>query len=407
SRGRREVGRLGRRPQRRRCVPVRNDRRERAALRRAEASPHAGDRAGSARHLRARATPHVHAAPDPDDARSHRHLLRDAARWHWPGARRRCVRDGVCGGAVRPRHELVSRDEGHAREQLVSRARRRRRAQPSPRRLRRDRQPREGRCRVGDPEPERDAGLSRDDGSRVAAALAMSGGRGITYARGFRAGAAKAGVKHGRPERLDVALIVSERPCVAAAVFTTDQVIAAPCVVTRRHVERVTLRAIVENSGNANACTGEQGERDAIAMAEAAAAADTTFNAISVDGDTSTNDTLLMLANGASGVSPKGSDLAAFDEGIHTVCADLARMIVADGEGATKVFEVRVRGAASAADARLAARTITNSNLVRTAVHGGDPNWGRVLAAAGRSGARVDDRRASVRIGTLLVYRDG
>jgi len=344
----------------------------------------------------------------------------------------------------------------------------------------------------------------------------MSGGRGITYAHGFRAGAAKAGVKHGRPERLDVALIVSERPCVAAAVFTINQVIAAPCVVTRRHVERGPLRAIVVNSGNANACTGEQGERDAIAMAEAAAAilgcspyevavastgvigfklpveriaavlptialaesgwddtsramlttdtrpkvserevhlaagtvriggvakgagmihpnmatllafvttdaavevgdlrrsvshsADTTFNAISVDGDTSTNDTLLVLANGASGVALKGADLAAFQEGIHTVCADLARMIVADGEGATKVFEVRVRGAASAADARLAARTITNSNLVRTAIHGGDPNWGRVLAAAGRSGARVDDRRASVRIGTLLVYRDG
>jgi glutamate N-acetyltransferase/amino-acid N-acetyltransferase len=344
----------------------------------------------------------------------------------------------------------------------------------------------------------------------------MTDGRGVTFAHGFRAGAAKAGVKHGRPERLDVALIVSERPCTAAAVFTTNQVIAAPCVVTRHHVERGPLRAIVVNSGNANACTGEQGERDAIAMAEAAAtvlscspyevavastgvigfklpveriaavlpqielseagwddtsrammttdtrpkvterelhltagtvriggvakgagmihpnmatmlafvttdaavesddlrrivsrAADTTFNAISVDGDTSTNDTLLVLANGASGVTPKGADLAAFEEGIHTVCADLARMIVADGEGATKVFEVRVRGAASAADARLAARTITNSNLVRTAIHGGDPNWGRVLAAAGRSGARVDDRRASVRIGDLFVYRNG
>ena len=344
----------------------------------------------------------------------------------------------------------------------------------------------------------------------------MTDGRGVTFARGSRAGAAKAGVKHGRPERLDVALIVSERPCVAAAVFTTNQVIAAPCVVTRTHVERGSLRAIVVNSGNANACTGEQGERDAIAMAAAAGAvvgcspyevavastgvigfklpveriaavlphialteggwddasraimttdtrpkvterevhlttgtvriggiakgagmihpnmatllafittdatvdpadlrrivshaADTTFNAISVDGDTSTNDTLLVLANGASGVTPKGADLAAFEEGIHTVCADLARMIVADGEGATKVFEVRVRGAASAADARLAARTITNSNLVRTAIHGGDPNWGRVLAAAGRSGARVDDRRASVRIGDVFVYRDG
>src|SRR5438309_679783 len=115
----------------------------------------------------------------------------------------------------------------------------------------------------------------------------------------------------------------------------------------------------------------------------------------SVDGDTSTNDTLLLLASVASGVAPKGADLVAFQEGIHTVCADLSRMIVADGEGATKVFEVRVRGAASATDARLAARTITNSNLVRTAIHGGDPNWGRVLAAAGRSGARGDDRRAS------------
>jgi len=344
----------------------------------------------------------------------------------------------------------------------------------------------------------------------------MTEGRGVTYAHGFRAGAAKAGVKYGRPERLDVALIVSERPCTAAAVFTTNQVIAAPCVVSRTHVERGPLRAIVVNSGNANACTGEQGERDAIAMAEAAAtvvgcspyeiavastgvigfklpveriaavlpsialtedgwddtsraimttdtrpkvaqrelnltagtvriggvakgagmihpnmatllafvttdaavvpgdlrrivsrAADTTFNAISVDGDTSTNDTLLVLANGASGVTPKGADLAAFEEGVRAVCADLARMIVADGEGATKVFEVRVRGAASPADARLAARTITNSNLVRTAIHGGDPNWGRVLAAAGRSGARVDDRKASVRIGDLFVYRSG
>src|SRR5881628_622768 len=187
------------------------------------------------------------------------------------GARRRGVCDRVRGGAVRSRHELVPRDEGHTGEQLVPRARRRGRAQPAPRRVRRDRQPCEGRGRIGDPEPERDARLSRDDGSRGAAALAMSGGRGVTYAGGFRAGAAKAGVKHGRPERLDVALIVSERPCVAAAVFTTNQVIAAPCVVTRRHVERGPLRAIVVNSGNANACTGEQGERDAIAMAEAAA----------------------------------------------------------------------------------------------------------------------------------------
>src|SRR2546430_16091061 len=88
---------------------------------------------------------------------------------------------------------------------------------------------------------------------------------------GFPTGAAAAGVRDGTPTRLDVALIVSDRPCYAGGVFTTNQVIAAPCVVTRRHLERGPLRAIVVNSGNANACTGEQGERHAIAMAEAAA----------------------------------------------------------------------------------------------------------------------------------------
>src|SRR5207249_8233933 len=89
---------------------------------------------------------------------------------------------------------------------------------------------------------------------------------------GFTAGAAAAGVKDGTPSRLDVALIVSDRPCAAAGVFTTNQVIAAPCIVTRSHLKRGNLRAIVVNSGNANACTGEQGERDAVAMAEAVAA---------------------------------------------------------------------------------------------------------------------------------------
>jgi glutamate N-acetyltransferase/amino-acid N-acetyltransferase len=334
--------------------------------------------------------------------------------------------------------------------------------------------------------------------------------------QGFRAGAAKAGVKTGVADRLDVGLIVSDRPCVAAGVFTTNQVIAAPCVLTRKHLERGTLRAIAANAGIANACTGEQGDRDAVAMARAAAdvvgcspdevgiastgvigwrlpveriakafgevklsengfddfahaimttdtrpklvtnsasiggktvrvrgiakgagmihpnmatlltfvvtdaavplhalrgivkrAADRSLNAISIDGDTSTNDTLLILANGASGSRTTPDDLAKVELLLTLTCEHLAREIVADGEGATKVFAVHVSGAASDDDARRAARTITTSNLVKTAIHGADPNWGRILAAAGRSGARVEDRRASVTIGRIDVFRDG
>jgi glutamate N-acetyltransferase/amino-acid N-acetyltransferase len=347
--------------------------------------------------------------------------------------------------------------------------------------------------------------------------MAMTEGQGVTFARGFVAGAVGAGVKHAGTERLDVALIASTAEhCHAAAVFTTNQVIAAPCLVTRKHVAKGHLRGIVVNSGNANACTGPQGEQDAVAMAAKAAAtlrvdpyqvavastgvigvpmpmdrilpaierivlseggwdhasraimttdtkpkvaqrevalsggtvriggmakgagmihpnmatmlafvttdalidsaalrpmlrsaADDSFNAISVDGDTSTNDTLLLLANGASGVRVGTADGPAFLDALTAVCLELARAIVADGEGATKVFEVRVSGAASEGDARAAARTVTNSNLVKTAVHGADPNWGRILAAAGRSGAKVDAARASIRIGGIAVYEDG
>ena len=333
---------------------------------------------------------------------------------------------------------------------------------------------------------------------------------------GFTAGAAAAGVRDGTARRLDVALIVSDRPCAAAGVFTTNQVIAAPCVVTRRHIDKGPIRAIVVNSGNANACTGELGERDAVAMAQATAlkigcdphevavastgvigvplpieriasavreieprqagwgdvaraimttdtrqktigvevplaggvvhlrgiakgagmihpnmatllafvltdarvgvddlrritarAADRSFNEISVDGDTSTNDTLLVLANGASELEPRGDELRTFAGAVDFVCESLARQIVADGEGVTKVFEVRVKGAASDDDAKRAARTITTSNLVKTAIHGADPNWGRILAAAGRSGAKVDQRKVTVRIADVVVFASG
>jgi len=337
---------------------------------------------------------------------------------------------------------------------------------------------------------------------------------------GYSVGAAAAGVRDGKPSRLDVALIVSELPCAAAGVFTTNQVIAAPCIVTRRHLERGPLRAIVVNSGNANACTGEQGERDAIAMAEAAAdkigcdphevavastgvigvplpveriasairsidlrkdawddvarammTTDTrpksvrrdyplgtlgspetvhfrgvakgagmihpnmatmlafivcdadidaalmrqhvpgivarTFNRISVDGDTSTNDMVLVLTNGASGFKPVRKPLAMCAAVLGWLCEDLAQQILADGEGVTRVFKVLIRGAASDVEAMLAARTITTSTLVKTAIHGADPNWGRILAAAGRSGAKVDQTRATVRIGDVNVFESG
>ncbi|MBI2982870.1 MAG: bifunctional glutamate N-acetyltransferase/amino-acid acetyltransferase ArgJ [Chloroflexi bacterium] len=338
----------------------------------------------------------------------------------------------------------------------------------------------------------------------------------MTFPIGFTAGAVGVGVKDERNTRLDVALLVADRPCAAAGVFTSNQVIAAPCVVTKRNLASGSLRAVVVNSGNANACTGEQGERDAVAMAEAAgraigvrpedvavastgvigtplpidrivrgiprirpaveewdafaraimttdtrqkvaerevwlrgrpvriggiakgagmihpdmatllafittdarldagsagralrSAVDLSFNAISVDGDTSTNDTVLLLASGAAGVEIAGELWDPFVDALAEVCGELARAIVADGEGATKVFEVRVRGAASADDARAAARTITVSPLVKTAIHGADPNWGRILMAAGRSGAKVDQRRASVRIGDVDVLSRG
>jgi len=348
-------------------------------------------------------------------------------------------------------------------------------------------------------------------------AMKDGGGHGVTYAQGFVAGAVAGGIKHEGATRLDVALIASTAEhCHAAGVFTTNQVIAAPCVITRKHLAKGHLRGIVVNSGNANACTGAAGERDAVAMAAMAAAvlhvdpheiavastgvigvplpmdrlgpaigrialsesgwddtsraimttdtrpkvaerdvvlsggtvriggiakgagmihpnmatlltfvttdahidsaalrpmlraaADDTFNAISVDGDTSTNDTLLVLANGASGVRVGAVDGSMFLDALTAVCLELARAVVADGEGVTKVFEVRIRGAASESDARVAARTITTSNLVKTAVHGADPNWGRILAAAGRSGAKVDSAKTTVRIGQIEVFAQG
>ncbi len=129
-----------------------------------------------------------------------------------------------------------------------------------------------------------------------------------------------------------------------------------------------------------------------------------TFNAITVDGEPSTNDTVFMLANGASGVGMDEATYPAFLAGLHALCTGLAREIVRGGEGATKLVTVRVTGAASKEDARRTARLIANSPLVKTALNGGDPNWGRLVAVAGRAGVAFDPDRTVVRIGPATLY---
>ena len=135
-------------------------------------------------------------------------------------------------------------------------------------------------------------------------------------------------------------------------------------------------------------------------------AAETTFNAITVDGESSTNDMVLLLANGGSGAEIDDAALPAFVEALHAVCRELALAIVKGGEGATKLVACRVTGARTAAEARQAARAVANSPLVKTAVHGGDPNWGRIVAVAGRAGVGFDLARARVAVGGVELFGD-
>ena len=139
-------------------------------------------------------------------------------------------------------------------------------------------------------------------------------------------------------------------------------------------------------------------------------AVDRTFNMITVDGDTSTNDSCFLLANGLSGAPPldaSSADAERFAEALEAVCTDLARKMAADGEGASKLLQVDVTGAASEADASAAARAVVGSSLFKAALHGEDPNWGRVFAAVGNSSAQVDASRAALWIGSVQVARDG
>jgi glutamate N-acetyltransferase/amino-acid N-acetyltransferase len=349
------------------------------------------------------------------------------------------------------------------------------------------------------------------------AATSVSVG-GVTTPQGYRASGSSAGIK--ADNGLDLALLVSDTPATAAAVFTTNRAQAAPILVSREHLSASggVARAIVVNSGCANACTGDEGLRAAREMAaetarlvpcsvaevlvastgvigvalpiekiraalpaayrgltndhgamaaraimttdpfpkEAAAevkiggrtiriggmakgsgmiepmmatmlgfittdadvpqpllaralreAVDDSFNAITVDGECSTNDSVMLLANAASGVSIDVGNCDAFVDGLHAVCRQLAMGIVRGGEGATKLVTVTVTGAASAVEARRAAKAIANSLLVKTAIHGGDPNWGRLIAVAGRANVAFELSRAAVMIGPTTLFRNG
>ena len=346
----------------------------------------------------------------------------------------------------------------------------------------------------------------------------------MTDVKGYLSWGAHIGI---RSKRRDLAIIYSKTPAAAAAVFTRNVVQAEPVKLSRRHMENGRIQAIVVNSGNANACTGEQGRRDAQMMADVTAeelgilpedvfvastgligkplpsqkvsegirtvasklsgrkiagkltsnailTTDTfakegytsftldgkkvrmggiakgsgmihpdmgtmlafiicdmaisaellgtaleevnrdTFNMISVDGDTSTNDAVCVLCNGAAGnseVTEEGKAYDRFRRHLRKMCAHLARLIVSDGEGATKLIEYRVQNAPDDASARRIARTISNSNLVRTAMFGRDPNWGRIIAAAGRAGVDFDPNRLDLSIGTsrgaVRIMEDG
>jgi glutamate N-acetyltransferase/amino-acid N-acetyltransferase len=342
---------------------------------------------------------------------------------------------------------------------------------------------------------------------------------GVTAPEGFTAAGVHCGIK-ARPGALDLCVLAAQEPASAAGLFTTNLAQAAPVTVSKRHldVSLGTAKAVVVNSGCANACTGEDGMlnarqmtvevaaalgcpveqvlvastgvigvglkmdkvvpglRQAAAgldrghgsvMAQAImttdpfpkecavtvttprgtftvggtakgsgmiepnmatmlgflttdakvapavlqralrAAADDTFNAITVDGECSTNDCVFALASGKSGVEIDDELYPALVGGLYAVSRELAIGIVRGGEGATKLITITVRDARSLADARRVAKTIANSPLVKTAVHGADPNWGRIVAASGRSGVMFDVNRATVHVGGILLFENG
>jgi glutamate N-acetyltransferase/amino-acid N-acetyltransferase len=198
----------------------------------------------------------------------------------------------------------------------------------------------------------------------------------------------------------------------ARAIMTTDTRAKEVAIAT----DDFTIGGIAKGSGmihptlgtmlaflTTDAAVGSDFLRDSLREAVGAS-----FNMVTVDGDTSPNDTVLVLANGMAGSVKEGSEQAGiFQQALTVACAVLARCIAADGEGATKLIEVIVEGARTVGDARAAARTIAGSPLVKTAVHGCDPNWGRIIAALGRSGCEMDESRVDLFLNNVRVFADG
>ncbi len=224
--------------------------------------------------------------------------------------------------------------------------------------------------------------------------LAPPGFPDIPSIAGLGMAAGDAGIKYSG--RDDLAVWVLDSGTRAAGLFTRSALPAAPIDVTREHIRSASPRALVVNSANANAFTGMQGR---------------TFNAITVDSDTSTSDMLLLFATGkACNIPPQGADdprFKGFREALDELLKDLAMQVVRDGEGASKLIEVRITGAVSDASARKMAESIANSPLVKTAIAGGDANWGRIIMALGKSGESIKAENLLIRIGGEMVAKGG
>ncbi|MEE9603891.1 MAG: bifunctional glutamate N-acetyltransferase/amino-acid acetyltransferase ArgJ [Thermoguttaceae bacterium] len=342
----------------------------------------------------------------------------------------------------------------------------------------------------------------------------------ITIPKGFQMAGVHCRIK-SNPKNQDLTLIMSEEPATAAGVYTTNIVHGAPVAINRKRTPSDRIRAVVINSGVANACTGERGLRDAKKMASFAAAvcggkddealvmstgiigeflpmdkieqgitaaavklgsieaslvsaargmmttdtvhklagrslsvggrdvqitgmakgaamigpnmatmlaviltdapltpqtaqtalskaADDSFNCISVEGHTSTSDSVVLLANGCAGGEPlEGEEFEMFRRALDEVCVELARAIPTDGEGASHLITIEVAGCADRQSARQIAKTVANSPLVKTAITGADPNWGRIISAAGYAGVPLDPSKVSLRINGTLLYQSG
>ena len=204
----------------------------------------------------------------------------------------------------------------------------------------------------------------------------------------------------------------------ARAIMTTDTFAKETAVVVRAGDSKFTIGGVAKGSGMIHPdlatmlcflTTDATVELDFLKKV-LKKAVDASFNMISIDGDTSPNDMVLLMANGLALSEPLSAGSAqanAFQQGLEQVCLYLAKCIARDGEGATKLIEVTVSGAPSSAEARLAARTVVSSSLVKAAVHGADPNWGRIMAAVGRSGVEVVEAKVDLYIGDIPVVKAG